>query len=152
MRYLLRDGNISELSARKEYLKDTFHLWFTENGFLGSFIVLESFPKFSGDNICIIYGHNSEVANLLKNHWKEIPEKNIFIIACLTKNLNDFVVPCKRTFIAPQEKSEGIKLRLGSEFGFDFDISDIELHLFNNRTESAYEKLTLTFEKINTKK
>lgn len=148
MRYLLRCGNKAETIARTEYLEQTFHLWFIEKGTIDSFIVLESIPLSAESDICLIYGHNYEVAALLKNHRDRIPEKNIFIIACLTKNPKDFIIPCKRIFIAPQEKDEGVKLRLGSEFGFKFDISDVELNLFNSRTESIYDKLVLSFKRI----
>lgn len=148
MRYFLRCGNKAETIARREYLEQTFHLWFIEKETIGSFIVFESIPLSVEIDICLIYGHNYEVAALLKNHRDRIPEKNIFIIACLTKNPKDFIIPCKRIFIAPQQKDEGIKLRKGIEFGFDFDISDIELNLFNNHTQDTLDKLLSVFERI----
>lgn len=148
MRYFLRRENMAESIARKEYLEQTFHLWFIEKGTTGPFVVFESFPLSAESDICIIYGHNNEVKALLKNHGKSIPEKNIFIIACLTNNPKDFIIPCKKIYIAPQKNQEGIKLRKGEEFGFDFDISDIELHLFNSNTKDILDKLTSVFDKI----
>lgn len=150
MRYLLRCGNKAETIARREYLEQTFHLWFVEKGTIDSFIVLESIPLSAESDICLIYGHNTEVATLLKNHRESIPEKNIFIIACLTNNPKDFIVPCKKVFIAPQKRGEGVKLRNGTEFGFDFDISDVELNLFNSHTQDTLNKLTSVFDRIQT--
>lgn len=148
MRYLLRDGNQSEISARREFLELTFHLWFIPKGTVGSFVVLESIPSSAEKEICLVYGHNNEVANLLKYHRESIPEKNIFIIACLTKNPKDFIVPCKQIFIAPQKKNAGVKLRAGNEFGFEFDISDVELDLFNSRIDNTLDKLASVFDRI----
>ena len=148
MRYFLRCGNKAETIARREYLEQTFHLWFIEKGTIDSFIVLESIPLSVESDICIIYGHNTEVATLLKNHRESIPENNIFIIACLTNNPKDFIVPCKRVYIAPQNKGEGIKLRKGTEFGFDFDISDVELNLFNSQNQNMHDKLASVFDRI----
>ena len=148
MRYFLRCGNKSEVSARREYLQQIFHLWFIEKGSIGSFIVLESIPLSAESDICLIYGHNNEVATLLKDHSESIPEKNIFIIACLTNNPKDFIVPGKKIYIAPQKKDEGVKLRKGTEFGFVFDISDVELNLYNSRVEGICDKLTGAFDKI----
>ena len=145
MRYLLRSGNQSEIFARKDFLEQTFHLWFVQKETIGFFIVLESFPLSSEKEICLIYGHNYEVAHLLKNYRESIPEKNLFIIACLTNNPLDFFIPFKRIFIAPQNKKEGIKLRNGSDFDFEFDVSDIELNLFNSHIRNIRDKLLLAF-------
>ena len=151
MRYLLRKENQTEILSRKAFLMDTFHLWFIEKGILDSFIILESVPSTSEKDICIIYGHNNEVATFLKYHRKNIPEKNIFIIACFTNNPKDFIVPGKRVFVAPQEKEDGVKLREGNPFGFEFDISDVELYLFNARIENTYEKLLFAFNRVPSK-
>lgn len=148
MRYFLRCGNKSETFARREYLEQTFHLWFIEKEIVGSFIVLESVPLSAENDICLIYGHNTEVASLLKNHLEHIPEKNIYIIACLTNNPKDFIAPCKKVYIAPQKKGEGVKLRKGNEFGFDFDISDVELNLFNSQNQDMHDKLASVFDRI----
>ena len=75
-------------------------------------------------------------------------KKNIFIIACFTRNPKDFVVPFKKVYISPQKKDEGVKLRKGTEFGFDFDISDVELNLFNSQTTTTYEKLLANFDRL----
>lgn len=148
MRYLLRNGNKSELSARIELLELTFRLWFIPKGTIGSFTILESFPLSIEKDICLIYGHNTEVAHLIEEHIENIPEKSLYIIACLTDNPKDFIVPSKKIFIAPQEKDEGVKLRAGNEFGFDFDISDVELNLFNSRTKNIRDKLSAVFERM----
>lgn len=148
MRYFLRYGNKTETLARREYLEQTFHLWFVEKEIIGSFVVFESVPISAGSDICLIYGHNTEVATLLKNYQNSIHEKNIYIIACLTNNPKDFIVPCKKVYIAPQKNGEGVKLRKGSEFGFGFDISDVELNLFNSKIQDMHDKLTSVFERI----
>ena len=148
MKYFLHKEKETEIRARKEYLEQTFHFWFVEKERINSFIVLESFPSTAEKEICIVYGHNYEVAYLLKNHSICIPEKNLFIISCLTRNKRDFILSGKRTYIAPQKANEKIKLRYGYEFGFEFDISDVELNLFNSKTSNIYNKLQLAFERI----
>lgn len=146
MRYLLRRGNQSEIPARITYLKQTFQLWFVAKETIGTFVVLESIPSTVEKEICIIYGHNNEVASLFKNHNYSISENNIFVIACLTNNPKDFILSNKHVYIAPQNRYEGVKLRKGTEYGFDFDISDVELNLFNNNTQkSHFDKLTSVF-------
>ena len=34
------------------------------------------------------------------------------------------------------------------EFGFEFDISDVELNLFNSNVKNIYDKLKLSFDRI----
>ncbi len=148
MRYFLRYNNRAETFSRKKYLEKIFNLWFIEKEIIGNFIVFESFPLTTESDICIIYGHNFEVEELLKNHRKSIPEKNIFIISCRTKNPKDFSIPNKIVYIAPQEDKKGVRLRNGAEYEFDFDISDVELNLFNAPIQPTFEKLTSVFERL----
>ena len=52
MRYFLRCGNQVETIARREYLEQTFHLWFIEKGTIDSFSpVLSSVINFGNFSI-----------------------------------------------------------------------------------------------------
>ena len=131
MRYLLQIENYEEVSHRQKYLEQIFHVWFTiDNDCLGRFIVFDSFPVSFEKDICLIYGHNYEIISLLNNHFKEIPEKNIYSISCLPRNKNSFYVPNKKIFIAAQENNR-VSLRHGADYGFDFDVCDTEINLYN---------------------
>ena len=150
MKYLLRIENQAELSARKKYLEQTFNLWFIEKGTIGAFIVLESIPPSTEKDTCIIYGHNSEVLSLFKNNMEDIIEKNIYIISCQLTNPKDFLVRSKRIFLTPQYEDGMVRLRIGRAFGFDFDITDVELNLYNSHIKNIPEKLSTTFKQIET--
>ena len=147
MRYFLTRQNEKELTFRKDYLFEVFNMWFAKSNVIGNFIVFESMPKSIDNDICLIYGHNYEIYDLLKNHREEIPEKNIFIIACEKNYEKLFRVPNKNVFLAPQTDGY-IELRNGKSFGFEFDISDIELNLYNTPTKSNKNKLKELFTQV----
>ena len=147
MRYLLQYENYSELNVRRKYLEDTFHLWFILSKSIDGFFVLESFPNTTENDICLIYGHNYNILGLLHKHQEELYEKNIYIISCRTKNLHNFLVPNKNVYLAPQIGNR-LPLRDGLAYGFDFDISDVELNLYNSSNTNTTNKLNNTFIKI----
>lgn len=147
MRYLLTKENEQELISRKDFLFEVFNVWFMKSNRIGDFIVFESMPMSVDNDICLIYGHNYEIYDLLKKHRKEIYEKNIFIITCEKNYENLFRVPNKNVYLAPQTNGY-IELRNGLSFGFDFDISDIELNLYNSPIKQNKHKLKELFTQI----
>lgn len=147
MRYLLRHGNISELYSRIQYLYDTFHLWFVNTGSMGDFEILEAFPFNIEEDIVLLYGHNREIQDLLKRESKHIREKYVYIIACKPTETGGYFVPQKHIFVSPQIK-KSVELLRGEEFGFDFDITEVELNLYNSYEENIFRKLNTTFKCI----
>lgn len=140
MRYFLRKKQRSELSLRCQYLYDVFKLWFVPTGEIGSFDILESFP-FGNDDILLIYGHNFEVVDLFKKYPDEIEEKNVAIISCRTNVSNGYFLKNKRVFLAPQRNGTA-ELLSGKKYGFEFDITDAELRLYNCHISSPLKKIS----------
>lgn len=146
MRYFLRKEQRSELSLRCQYLYDVFKLWFIQTGEVKDFDVLESFP-FVNDDIALIYGHNYEIVSLLKKHSAKLKEKNIAIISCETNVPKGYFLKNKRVFLAPQREGKA-ELLIGKDYGFEFDITDAELLLYNCRIQGALEKVYSVFVRI----
>lgn len=146
MRYFLRKKQRGELSLRCQYLYDVFKLWFIQTSEIGDFDVLESFP-FVNDDIALIYGHNYEVVFLFKKYSTKLKEKNIAIISCETDVPKGYFLKNKRVFLAPQREGRA-KLLVGEDYGFEFDITDAELLLYNCRIPGTLEKVSSIFTRI----
>lgn len=147
MRYFIDFENVrslDELRSRKAFIEDVAKLYFVLQCSIGGFIVLQSFPFIPDPDICLIYAHNYNVADLINNYINEINESNIFIISCLHGYKRAFLATKKKIYICPQEK-EYVKLRYGKPYGFDFDITDVELNLYNSPYKTITEKLLSCF-------
>ncbi len=147
MRYLLPIRQRVELIPRYHYLYDTFRLFFLETGTIGDFIILESFPFRYHNNVIIVYGHNIEITTLFAEHGTHIHEKDIFIISCNPIQPTDFYLPQKRIFLAPQQDGF-LRLRKGIDYGFEFDITDVELYLYNSNITNHRNKLLSVFNRL----
>lgn len=154
MRYILDPSLGAYKDARREYLYDTFKVFFFEHlagsmneGITQSAIVFQSLPTTFEEDICIICGHNSFVARILQNFSSEIPEKNIFIISCAHRYREQYHVKGKKVYLVPQV-NEYVNVHLGKTFGFEFSITDTELNMYNNSKATAREKLLVEFERI----
>lgn len=145
MRYLIQKDNVLEQKSRRKFLYDVFHLWFINIGSVGSFYILEAFPFNREDNILMIYGHNYNVELLLKKFTKFLYESNIFIFSCAACFNEEYHIEGKQVYLCPQSE-EKVWLLRGKEFGFDFDITETELALYNCKKIGAYEKLISAFE------
>lgn len=150
MRYLLTKENDHEQELRKQFLFEVFHVWFINNGVLENFQVLEVFPFGFYDDILMIYGHNYRIKQLMEIHANAIYEKNIFIISCSLPNNRDYRMNGKNVFLAPQADRQA-KLLRGSEFGFNFDITEAELGLYNSHEPEVFRKLVAVFEPLSRK-
>ena len=146
MRYLLHKMLRSELSLRKQYLYDVFNLWFFKTGELGFFDVLESFP-FVNNDIMLIYGHNFEIVSLFDNFKEELKEENIAIISCESRVPNGYSLKDKNIYLAPQRKNSAPVL-LGKDYGFEFNVTDAELRLYNSKINDPLQKISNIFNKI----
>lgn len=150
MRYLLAYKNANEQELRQQFLFEVFHLWFVKNGKIGNFDIFQSFPFQSYNDILVIYGHNYIIKQLFDYHGKDIHEKNIFIISCSLNDNRYYRIQGKNVFLAPQTYQQIFLLR-GSEFGFDFDVTEAEIELYNNRDNDILNKLLSVFKPISKK-
>jgi hypothetical protein len=116
-----------------------------ENSNESQFRVLRSFPFTTFPNVCIIFGHNHEVLSLLKK--TPFLEQEIYIISCDVKDPRGFRLPKKNTYISIQTNGQ-TRLYVGEEYGFDFDITESELILYNNRNRPLQDALQRAFSKV----
>ncbi|MGN1276479.1 MAG: hypothetical protein ACI4UK_05765 [Floccifex sp.] len=73
-----------------------------------------------------------------------INEKNIFIISCADNSKKNYHLKGKRVYLCSQNNGT-VKLLRGEEFGFEFDITETELALYNCKEMNAYKKLLVAF-------
>lgn len=143
MRYLLQMENSSEQELRLQFLFDVFHVWFVPLGTEGGFIVFQSFPFSSWEsNILIMYGHNYNIWKYLQAYL--VPECFIYIISCMSATSGHIPLHGKCVYYDSESEST-TKLMCGRDFGFDFDITDAELNLYNSKQISVHKKLNSAF-------
>lgn len=144
MRYLLHESQVNELVSRKIYLYDVFHIFFLPGHPEGRYIPLSPIGV-KGPSILFITGHTNYVQEYLDSNIAEIPEKTIVITSCFGVSFKKYA--SKKTIFVPDGAGSLCLLRDGTPFGFNFDISDSELNLYNapgeimNRIKSAYKAL-----------
>lgn len=151
MKYLLTSKNLKELKFRQKYLFETFGLWFVNPKELTipnskySFIVLESFPASIEKDICLIHGHNYEIESLFDQFKHQILEKDIYVISCKSQTRNGYIIKGKRVYLSKILEHYNFPLE-GAEFGFEFDITETELNLYNSKEKDFRKKLNDCFE------
>lgn len=150
MRYLLAHKNANEQELRQQFLFEVFHLWFVKKGKIGDFDIFQTFPFQLYNDILLIYGHNYSIKQLFDTQADAIYEKNIFIISCSLNDNRYYRLEGKNVFLAPQTNRHIFLLR-GSEFGFDFDVTESELELYNTQDNNIENKLLSVFEPITKK-
>ena len=143
MRYLLQKENAAEQKRRLQFLFDVFKIWFVAVGTEESFFVFQSFPFSSWEpDVMLIYGHNYHILPYLMNG--SVPEKYIYIISCMDADSNLISIPGKCIYYDSKSEST-TNIMYGADFGFDFDITDAELNLYNSKLTNAKEKLNTVF-------
>lgn len=131
MKYLIQQEFSKEIPAREQYIYDVFHLWIIPFRIENKFIFLNSIPSHALDNFLFIIGHNYDVAYFLKSH--NIREDIIVAITCDgTVNFSKKYLPHKKLFLPFQNNNNCAALLNGSLYGFDFDLTESELLLYNN--------------------
>lgn len=144
MRYLLHESQMNEFTSRNTYLYDIFHMFFLPGHPEGRYIPLSPVGA-KGPNILFITGHTNYVQEYLDSKINEIPEKTIVITSCFGVSFKKYA--SKKKIFVPNVPGNLCLLRDGKPFGFDFDISDSELNLYNaageimNRIKFAYKEL-----------
>lgn len=149
MRYLLQKNYQSEFSSRKDYLYDIFKLWFIQTGEEQDFIVYTSIPSHSYSDFLFIVGHNFPVKFLLLDTY--ISEKNIVAITCDGGcNFKKLRMIDKNLYLPFQNRDNLVDLLSGTKFGFNFDLTESELMLYNSPANLSLEKrIEMSFQLIN---
>ena len=144
MRYLLHETQRGELHARQQYLFDVFRMYFLPGKPEGGFIPLV--PVGTGcPDILFITGHTGYVESYLRGAAKSVTEKTVVITSCMGLSFKKYAA--RKVIYVPDLKRPLCLLRDGRPYGFDFEISDAELDLYNStgtiteRIQSAYQRL-----------
>lgn len=142
MRYVILKNkvDIKEICSRQEYLYDVFKVYtipLCKNGI----VELKSFPENVFD-VLFIFGHNNQVYSYLSTNKPN--EENIVLITCYTGPVTKFNMPDKKIFY-----TNNITYKLdGKKYGFEYEITNAELNLYNCKKDSLEEKLESCFEKV----
>lgn len=124
---------------------DVFHTYMLVNKITEYYIESNSFPD-KGLEYTFIIGHNIFLDKYLSEHI--INAEILVIITCGSKNIvyaNLKNIVCSKIYIA-KSKNYFLNVYSGNEFGFNFDITESELDLYNNRKKE--NKIDLAFELI----
>lgn len=142
MRYAILKNkvDIKEIHSRQEYLYDVFKVYtipFSYNGI----VELKSFPENAFD-VLFIFGHNDQVFSYLNTNI--VNEENIVLITCYTGSITKFNISNKKIFY-----TNNITYKLdGKKYGFEYEITDAELNLYNCKKDSLEEKLKTCFKMV----
>ena len=141
MRYLILKDDISqkELKSRQEYLYDVFKLY-TIPYFNSKYVELKSLPD--NNDIIFIKGHNFQVYNFLKK--VNIKEKIVILITCYTGIVTSIKLKNKSMFYT-DEITDCLN---GKDYGFDYEITNSEINLYNCKYQSIEDKINYSFERI----
>ena len=139
MRYLFDKKEINTLKDRYSYIYDVFHLYTITKGESENFIILETFP-FGYMDIFFIVGHDIFVYEYLNENINQINENVLVSIKCLPNKLKKFANYNKEIYVSKNYNKLTIKY-YGDKWGFNFDITDSEIDLYNNRSVDIIEKI-----------
>ena len=146
MTYILQTRFQDELPHRKDYLFQTFHLYFVEIHRAADFIELHSFP-FVEDNIILLYGHAPWVVRYF-NRYGSIHQKKLKIInSCYP----DRIVPLlnQRLVFYSKVNADGVNdCYDGDTYGFAFPITNSELDAFNCAQLPFEQQIAFAYERV----
>ncbi len=141
MKFVLLNKKVSqkEIIARKEYIYDVFKIYVYPI-YHDSYVELVSIPQ-NSMNYIFILGHNDEVFNYLKKN--NIEEKNIVLITCYIGLIKSLILKNKTIYYA----NEITDIYDGEQYGFNFNITNVELNLYNSRNKSFVDNINKFFER-----
>lgn len=148
MRLILDSAFKEEIKERQSYMYDVFHIYMIVLRKNEKYIELCSFPEKDIDYTFLI-GHSGCVLEFLENN--KIYTENLVLISCNSelivnlskKNKN------KKTYIA-KSKKEKVDLLSGEDYGFEYNLTESELDLYNYR--NMEDKIDKAFVLIKEKK
>ena len=147
IRYVMPRTMEREATARKAYLYDTFHLGFLERNGDPDYIELVSFP-FVERRYLFLCGHNYQVADYLKRHRHDITEEIKVITSCTPQKIFRCLPWLKNVYFCKTNWRGDAIPRYGAAFGFDFDITDSELDLYNAEGHDLLERIRSSYKKM----
>lgn len=139
MKYLFDKKEINSLKDRSSYVYDVFHLYAINKEETENFIILETFP-FGYMEVFFILGHDVFVYEYLNKNINKINENVIVAITCLPNKLKKFLSYNKKIYVS-KNYNELTRKYNGNKWGFNFDITDSEIDLYNNRSINIIEKI-----------
>lgn len=147
MRYIVQHTFADDISHRREYLYDIFHLWFVVTKDEYNNFILKSIPSSSYDSVLVVVGHNYFVKEYICNNI--FPEQLVVAITCDGGcNFKTVKLPGKNLYLPHLGKDGCAELLQGSIFGFGFDLTESEVLLYNSpRTWCLEERLGRCFTK-----
>ena len=141
MRYVILTDRISleEIRSRQLYLYDIFKVY-TIPFILNGIVELISVPSCAYD-VVFINGHNQAVFQYLIGHLPS--EKNIVLITCYNGMVETIKIKNKKIFYSGNVTN----LLDGAAYGFNHDISNSELCMYNYSKANWKKRLELCFER-----
>ena len=146
MTYIIQARFASELNARKDYLFNSYHLYFVDVEKNDFFIKLKSFP-FLEDNIVMLYGHFNWVLEYFQKYGAELRDKIKIINSCFPK----IVIPKlnqKNIYYSKVNQRGEACCYSGNDFGLSFDITDSELDALNTSHLELMNQIEFSYEKV----
>lgn len=136
MRYLIPYTMSHEMLPRKKYLYDSLHLWTKLTPYNEEFLCLEGFPVQELD-IFFILGHNYKLKKYLSQKLSDIYENTIVAITCDGAiDFSSIKANGKRLYIPYQNEVNNLAYLLnGSEYGFNFDLTESEILFYNSKKQ-----------------
>lgn len=133
-----------ELQKRKQYFSDIFSLYFVEKKFdkkginHSNYILLSSFPE-NEESIFMIEGHIGSVYKFIESNEEMIYEKNIVIATC---NFNKIKKIKDKKMYAAISNNGFTDVYDGSEWGFEFPMTESAIRLYNSKKKTALSKIS----------
>lgn len=142
MKYILLNNRIkdSEINDRIKYIYKVFHLY-SYTKIEKNRVEIISIPN-NSLNLTIIIGHNFKIVNyLLKN---KVKTKILVLVTCFKGDITKIKFNSKTVYISKNTNGD-TKYYDGNNWGFNFDITDSELDLFNSKENDVIKKLDNSF-------
>lgn len=146
MKFIISNSFDTEEKKRVNFISQLIGLPLYPNSkAIEGFTLYQTFPFVPEPNICLIFGHNKEIAMLLSKNINLISEDNIFIISCAVNYLQQYNIPHKNIYICEQVESNYVKFRSGSTYNLNFDPTDTEIYLAQSKEHDILKKFKSCF-------
>ena len=132
-----------EIQSRMHYCNNAFHLYFTFQIDANS-LRIRSFPNTAVEYLFIV-GHNNDICKYILN--KKDYVKNIIIISCGIPEIYFKKFNAKHIFVSNRNSSKNYFYN-GRDWGFNFNITEDELDLYNLNGKDIKEKVNQICKKV----
>ncbi len=149
MTYLILKNKVSkeEVKARIQYIWEVFHIfaYIDYSKSMKNGIVLKTIPE-SALDLFVIVGHSPDTNIFINNKISMIKEKNVVVISCNTKTMENLSKIYKKNMYLPSSCYE-VDIYHGENFGFDFEITKEEILMYRNKDKAYKEMLDDCYER-----